>query len=107
MTRHEFTAALKLLGLTQEEAARLLGVSGRRTIRRWITGERAIPGPVEAALTAWLGRGTIPRATRRNASFRHTLEAAARKRDIDLELPEEPRATATTEIPSPALITTE
>ncbi len=88
MTRHEFDAALKLLRLTQEEAARLLGVSGRRTIRRWIAGERSIPGPVEAALTAWLVRGTIPRATREGAPFRATLEAAARKRSFDLELPE-------------------
>src|SRR5665213_1342416 len=51
MTKKELSDTLSALGLTQTEAAQLLGVSAR-TVRRWIEGE-AIPGPAEAALRAW------------------------------------------------------
>ena len=93
MNRHEFAAALKLLRLTQQEIARLLGVHGARTVRRWLTGERTVPGPVEAALTAWLIRG-IPRPTRDGTLFRATLEAVALRQEVELELPEPRRRPA-------------
>jgi transcriptional regulator with XRE-family HTH domain len=41
-------------GWTQEELAELLrlGKGGGRTVRRWETGERSVPGPVIAYLEA-------------------------------------------------------
>ena len=45
----EFAAAIAALGWSQMEAARKLEVDGR-TVRRWIAGEREIPGPVVVAL---------------------------------------------------------
>ena len=43
---------LKALGLTQVEAAQLLGVSPR-TVTRWCTDGEEVSGPAEAALRAW------------------------------------------------------
>jgi hypothetical protein len=51
MTGFELTETLAVLGLDQDEAAQLLGVS-TRTLRRWIEGEE-ISGPAKAALRAW------------------------------------------------------
>jgi len=44
---------LAQLGLTQADAAVLLGVDPR-TVRRWGEGSQEIPGPAEQALRAWL-----------------------------------------------------
>lgn len=52
MTGQEVQEHLQTLGLTQAEAAQLLGVS-TRTLSRWCTGGEAVPGPAEAALRAW------------------------------------------------------
>jgi len=52
MSNTEFAEHLSVLRLTLPEAAQLLGVS-ERTVRRWSDGE-GVPGPVEAALRAWL-----------------------------------------------------
>ncbi len=52
MTKDELEQHLLLLGLSQTEAAKLLGVTGR-TVRRWFD-DGEIPGPVEQALRAWL-----------------------------------------------------
>jgi transcriptional regulator with XRE-family HTH domain len=52
MSPQELDAHLSHLGLTQSEAAQLLGVHPR-TVRRWFEGE-AVPGPAEHALRAWL-----------------------------------------------------
>lgn len=57
MTPAEFRAARKSFGLTQAALAADLGLKDGRTIRRWESGERPIPGPVciaiEALLTGW------------------------------------------------------
>ena len=44
MTPTDLRAALARLGLTQGQAARLMGVDAR-TMRRWVCGERGMPGP--------------------------------------------------------------
>ena len=49
MTSKQLNAALRHLGWTQLEAARRLHVNAR-TVRRWVAGDRRIPGPVVAAL---------------------------------------------------------
>lgn len=52
LTQAEFTQYLDRLGLSLEEAAKLLDVSPR-TIRRWRDGEE-LRGPVETAVRAWI-----------------------------------------------------
>ena len=52
MTAHEFAHSLSVLKLTVAEAAQLLDVSDR-SVRRWSESE-AVPGPVEAAIRAWI-----------------------------------------------------
>ena len=49
MTPEAFTAAIAALGWSQVEAARQLEVDAR-TVRRWVAGDRAIPGPAMVAL---------------------------------------------------------
>ena len=44
MTADEYRTAIETLGLSQIEAACLLGV-GARTSRRWASGEREVPPP--------------------------------------------------------------
>jgi hypothetical protein len=51
MTPQELRTHMADLGLSDLEAADLLGVS-ERTVRRWADGEE-VPGPVEQALRAW------------------------------------------------------
>jgi transcriptional regulator with XRE-family HTH domain len=51
MSQDELTTCLDILGLSQDEAAQLLGVS-ERTVRRWLEGME-VPGPVEQAIRAW------------------------------------------------------
>jgi hypothetical protein len=53
MSTQDLHAHLEALRLPYAEAAELLGVS-ERSVRRWADGED-VPGPVEAALRAWLG----------------------------------------------------
>lgn len=50
MTPDELHEAHRRLGLSAAAAARLFEVSDGRTVRRWWSGERDIPGPV-AVLT--------------------------------------------------------
>lgn len=52
MIRQEFLDYLSTLRLSFTEVAQLLGVS-ERSARRWVE-EDSVPGPVEAALRAWL-----------------------------------------------------
>ena len=60
MTRHEFKEARHKLGLSAEKCARVFMVSSGRTIRRWESGERDIPGPAQV-LMAWLAHGKKPK----------------------------------------------
>jgi DNA-binding transcriptional regulator YiaG len=46
MTSDEFRAIRQAAGLTQTALAEYLGVSGFRTVQRYESGERKIPGPV-------------------------------------------------------------
>ncbi len=52
MTSIELEQTLLRLGISQTEAAQLLGVAAR-TVRRWLEGEE-IPGPAEQAIRAWV-----------------------------------------------------
>jgi transcriptional regulator with XRE-family HTH domain len=52
MTGQEIQEHLQALGVSQAEAAQLLGVSPR-TMTRWCAGGEKVPGPAEAALRAW------------------------------------------------------
>jgi DNA-binding transcriptional regulator YiaG len=46
MTPAQLKSARHALGLSAEGFARLVGVKSGRTVRRWESGEREIPGPV-------------------------------------------------------------
>jgi hypothetical protein len=52
MSGQEFQEHLTVLGLSQAEAAQLLGVS-TRTVTRWCSHPEEVSGPAEAALRAW------------------------------------------------------
>lgn len=52
MSVQELQEHIQALGLTQAEAAQLLGVSPR-TVTRWCTEGEEVSGPAEAALRAW------------------------------------------------------
>jgi DNA-binding transcriptional regulator YiaG len=56
MTKAEFHAVRKRLGLTQTQLAEMLklGKGGRRTIGRWESGEVPISGPAAVAVTLML-----------------------------------------------------
>lgn len=56
MTPDDYREALAELGLSQLAAARLLGVDGR-TSRRWVSGERPIPPPVQNFLRYLMATG--------------------------------------------------
>lgn len=50
MTPAQFRAALDRLGLSQVGAAKLFGYSDGRVVRRYISGERAVPAPLAILL---------------------------------------------------------
>jgi transcriptional regulator with XRE-family HTH domain len=52
MSGQELREHIQALGLTQAEAAQLLGISPR-TVTRWCTEGEEVSGPAEAALRAW------------------------------------------------------
>jgi hypothetical protein len=56
MNHGEVRDHLEMLDISRDEAATLLGVS-KRTVNRWCEGDE-VPGPVEAALRAWLSLHT-------------------------------------------------
>jgi hypothetical protein len=70
----ELEQTLLRLGLSQTEAAQILGVTPR-TVRRWLDGEQ-VPGPAEQAFRAWL------RLHERNLPWRPDSTAIA-ERDHD------------------------
>jgi DNA-binding transcriptional regulator YiaG len=65
VTSAQFRATLDRLEFNQLEAARLLRVDGR-TVRRWIAGDREVPGPVIAFLELLEGCPTALRYVRRH-----------------------------------------
>lgn len=56
MTPDEYRTTIEHLGLSQVAAARLLGVDDR-TSRRWASGERDIPPPVDRFLRYLIATG--------------------------------------------------
>ena len=60
MTPAQFRAAITRLRLSQLGAGRLFGAESERTPRRWASGERGIPAPVEILLRLMLsGKVTV------------------------------------------------
>ena len=60
----EFRKQLKKLALSQSEVARRLYVEVR-TVQRWASGERSVPGPVIACLEAWMRQAEAEEALKR------------------------------------------
>ncbi len=60
MTPAEFKEARHALGLSAAKLAKLLRVSSGRTVQRWESGERDIPGPAQVLLRA-LVSGELPK----------------------------------------------
>jgi DNA (cytosine-5)-methyltransferase 1 len=56
MTPADLKSARKSLGLTQTQMADALGLgpNGRRTVRRWESGETPISGPAQVAISLML-----------------------------------------------------
>ena len=88
MRAAELRAALGRLGLSQAEAARLLGVR-LRTVQRWIAGRPEVAAPAAQALRAWCRlaeRGLVWRPDGEAIVIEDlTLVAAARRRTLGLE----------------------
>jgi DNA-binding transcriptional regulator YiaG len=59
MTGPDFQALRDRLGLSARSVARLFRVSGERTVRRWETGDRDIPGPAQVLIEC-LASGRLP-----------------------------------------------
>jgi DNA-binding transcriptional regulator YiaG len=69
LTPAELRTARHAFGLSAEGFARLVQVESGRTVRRWESGERDIPGPVQVLVGALMAS----RAVRRH--FGVTIEA--------------------------------
>lgn len=54
MTPAEFKEARRKPGLSAQETAAVVRVADGRTVRRWESGDRDIPGPVVALPSIWL-----------------------------------------------------
>lgn len=54
MTPTEFKEARRKLGLSAQGLADAVHVAEGRTVRRWESGERDIPGPVLVLIGIWL-----------------------------------------------------
>ena len=61
MTGNELREAHRKLGLSANGAARLFQVSSGRTVRRWWSGERDVPGPVIVLTRALIESESIRR----------------------------------------------
>lgn len=70
MTPAELKSARHALGLSAEGFAKWVRVESGRTVRRWESGERDIPGPVQVLVEA----AVTSRAVRRH--FGLNLQAA-------------------------------
>ena len=60
MTPADLSATLARLGISQAEAARLLGVTPG-AVTRWVQGKRAVPGPVVRLLKYIIHQHERPR----------------------------------------------
>jgi DNA-binding transcriptional regulator YiaG len=69
MTHQEYRHALEALGLGQSEIGRLLDVDGR-TVRRWVAGDVAIPGPIDLLMRLMLERPELLGVVKRLAETR-------------------------------------
>lgn len=90
MASSEFRAHLQALRLPYSEAADLLGVS-ERSVRRWNDGDgEAVPGPVEAALRAWLAldQRHLPWKPDTVSIFQRDIDQMQRMREHNLVLHE-------------------
>ncbi len=59
MTNKELHEAHKRLGLSAAKAARFFQVSDGKTVRRWWSGESAIPGPVQVLTKALIESDSV------------------------------------------------
>jgi DNA-binding transcriptional regulator YiaG len=59
MTKIEFRAALKALGLSQSKFSERMGVRPN-TVSTWASGAAAVPGPVRAYLELALAVRSLP-----------------------------------------------
>ena len=54
-TPDDLKAAREFMGLSADGLARILGIEGGRTVRRWEAGDRELPGPVVVVMETALG----------------------------------------------------
>lgn len=73
MTAFEFRALGQRLGTTQGELADLLGVN-RRTLERWLSGERPVPPIAERFVLILIGARVSPRKARDILALNHPGE---------------------------------
>ncbi len=58
MSSDEFRAILDQHGITQVGFAHMMGVDGR-TVRRWVAGDKPLPGCVALMLRLWTARPEV------------------------------------------------
>lgn len=87
MNAFEFDQCLEALRLRQSDAAVLLQVEPR-SVRRWQTGEQAVPANVAALLKAWLqlAKAHLPWTADMESIWRGDADQMERHRDYALEL---------------------
>lgn len=73
MTPYELKSARHALGLSAEGFARLVRVGSGRTVRRWESGERDIPGPVAVLVEAIITRAAVPCSKLRTYSGQNVM----------------------------------
>ena len=61
MTPADLKSARHAFGLSAEGFAKLVRVESGRTVRRWESGERDIPGPVQMMVEALLANKAVRR----------------------------------------------
>lgn len=61
MTPRELKSARHSLGLSAEGFAKLVRVESGRTVRRWESGDRDIPGPVQVIVEAVMSSAAVRR----------------------------------------------
>jgi len=61
MTPDELKDARKALGLSAEKFAKMVRIESGRTVRRWESGDRDIPGPVVVIVEALMQSRAVRR----------------------------------------------